>query len=432
MTTFNKLGGLLDQDFDPLLRRAQPGLQQQALEADRDNKKAAIERSYLRFVTPTGYDSGGHQRRKYPYGATTRRSSLSSAWRRSAYFFFYVAQSRASGSGRSTTRSRSRARGPWARTSAEAGESSVQGILGVAGRTRAQDPRRAGSITHHRRLAGRRDTPTQCSIAGRTSGRRSSSKSAASAERAAPAPLEQGRGPAGDGSLDRGRDARGPAIRATALGSCAVGERCRRAGSEEEVGARRHKRPPPLPQTLLGPLRAPAQPVVTFSVEPGGDGGKSGLEKSVARQRRRRGSPAHVPARCTWTSSVPTSTRGTSRPRPQPNERREDLAAHLEELTSLDAASIREERRYHTSLQLGANGAEARRAHESARGKTHPHVGARRPRPDAPRAKARCRPGASRVVKHGSHTTLQSYAHGPGTAHTCRRSAGSSVRPGEE
>ena len=59
ITAFNKLGGVFDQDFDPLLRKAQPGIQQQALEADRDNKKAAIERSYVRFVTPTGYDSTG-------------------------------------------------------------------------------------------------------------------------------------------------------------------------------------------------------------------------------------------------------------------------------------------------------------------------------------------------------------------------------------
>src|SRR5579863_10555704 len=42
---FNKQGGIIDQDYDPLLRRAQPGIQQTTLEADRDNKKAAIERS---------------------------------------------------------------------------------------------------------------------------------------------------------------------------------------------------------------------------------------------------------------------------------------------------------------------------------------------------------------------------------------------------
>ena len=57
VNAFTKLGGIIDQDYDSALRHAQPGVQQQSIEADRDNKKSAIERSYIRFDTPTGYDS---------------------------------------------------------------------------------------------------------------------------------------------------------------------------------------------------------------------------------------------------------------------------------------------------------------------------------------------------------------------------------------
>jgi hypothetical protein len=136
ITAFNKLGGVLDQDYDPLLRRAQPGLQQQALEADRDNKKAAIERSYLRFVMPTGYDSTGIKG-EYSYG-NNEAIIFVERQEKKRYFFFMG------------TEPRERlwkiydeiplsATGPLGKTFAEA-VTRVQGILGVAGRTRPQDP----------------------------------------------------------------------------------------------------------------------------------------------------------------------------------------------------------------------------------------------------------------------------------------------------
>ena len=55
---YNKAGGLFDQEYAPQLMRVQPGIAQQELEADRDNRKVNLERSFARFSdTPTGYDN---------------------------------------------------------------------------------------------------------------------------------------------------------------------------------------------------------------------------------------------------------------------------------------------------------------------------------------------------------------------------------------
>jgi hypothetical protein len=54
---YNKPGGLFDQEYAPQLVRVQPGVAQQQLESDRDNRKVNLERSFARFLdTPTGYD----------------------------------------------------------------------------------------------------------------------------------------------------------------------------------------------------------------------------------------------------------------------------------------------------------------------------------------------------------------------------------------
>src|SRR5262249_37315779 len=55
-----KIDGLFDKEYNPLLLKTQPGVQMKALEADRDNRKSAFERSFLEFKdTPTGYDATG-------------------------------------------------------------------------------------------------------------------------------------------------------------------------------------------------------------------------------------------------------------------------------------------------------------------------------------------------------------------------------------
>jgi hypothetical protein len=55
--TYNKLNGLFDREYAPQLAKLQPGVDQQQLEADRDNRKANFDRSYTEFQDlPTGYD----------------------------------------------------------------------------------------------------------------------------------------------------------------------------------------------------------------------------------------------------------------------------------------------------------------------------------------------------------------------------------------
>jgi hypothetical protein len=55
---YNKLNGLFDREYAPQLAKLQPGVDQQQLEADRDNRKANLERSFTEFKagSPTGYD----------------------------------------------------------------------------------------------------------------------------------------------------------------------------------------------------------------------------------------------------------------------------------------------------------------------------------------------------------------------------------------
>ena len=57
---YNGVDGLFDREYDPLLAKTQPGVQMNALEADRENRKVAFAGSFLEFgSTPTGYDATG-------------------------------------------------------------------------------------------------------------------------------------------------------------------------------------------------------------------------------------------------------------------------------------------------------------------------------------------------------------------------------------
>ncbi len=136
ITQFNKLGGIFDQDFDPLLRRAQPGIQQQSLEADRDNKKAAIDRSYVRFVTPTGYDSTGIKS-EYTYGNNEALVYVERQGKKR--YFFFIGAEPSERLWKIYDEIPLTDSGPLGKTFADA-VNKVQGILGVAGRVRAQDP----------------------------------------------------------------------------------------------------------------------------------------------------------------------------------------------------------------------------------------------------------------------------------------------------
>jgi hypothetical protein len=135
ITAFNKNGGLIDQDYDPLLKTAQPGVQQSALEADRDNKKAAIANSYLRFVTPTGYDSTGI-RGEYSY--RNNEAILFVERQGKKRYFFFMGSEPNERLWKIYDEIPLGSTGPLGKTFAEA-VTRVQGILGMAGRARAQD-----------------------------------------------------------------------------------------------------------------------------------------------------------------------------------------------------------------------------------------------------------------------------------------------------
>lgn len=57
---FTQTGGVIWKDYDERLTKARVGPEQTALEAEREQAKAAFARSYIEFKdTPTGYDSTG-------------------------------------------------------------------------------------------------------------------------------------------------------------------------------------------------------------------------------------------------------------------------------------------------------------------------------------------------------------------------------------
>jgi hypothetical protein len=73
---YNKLNGLFDREYAPLLAKLQPGVDMQQLEADRDNRKANFERSFTPFNagSPTGYDVGAlHLEYTYNNGEAIQR-----------------------------------------------------------------------------------------------------------------------------------------------------------------------------------------------------------------------------------------------------------------------------------------------------------------------------------------------------------------------
>ncbi len=224
--TFNKNGGLIDQDYDPLLRHAQPGVQQQSLEADRDNKKAAIERSYLRFVTPTGYDSTGIS---HEYSYRNNEAILLVERQGKKRYVFFMGTEPGERLWKIYDEIPLAAGGPLGATFAEA-VTRVQGILGVAGRARPQDAASGVAFTTVD-LAGRDDTPPGSRPGEEPRWRRS--RGARDVERATAAPLQQGRRPHGNGSVHRrghpGRDQRPESSRHGPLR-----ERCS-GKTEEEV-----------------------------------------------------------------------------------------------------------------------------------------------------------------------------------------------------
>jgi hypothetical protein len=86
---YNRLNGLFDREYAPLLAKLQPGVDMQQLEADRDNRKANFERSFTPFNSgsPTGYDVGAlHLEYTYNNGEAVQRLFKDGKNR----FFFFI------------------------------------------------------------------------------------------------------------------------------------------------------------------------------------------------------------------------------------------------------------------------------------------------------------------------------------------------------
>src|ERR1700733_5080113 len=84
---YNANGGLLDQEYNPVLAKMQPGVRMQALEADRENRKSAFAASFLEFKdTPTGYDATG-LKGEYTYRNHEEIMNLEKDGKRRFFFF---------------------------------------------------------------------------------------------------------------------------------------------------------------------------------------------------------------------------------------------------------------------------------------------------------------------------------------------------------
>jgi hypothetical protein len=80
--------GRFDQEYNPILTKMQPGVRMQALEADRENRKAAFAATFIEFKdTPTGYDATG-LKGEYSYRNHESIMSVDKDGKRRYFFFF--------------------------------------------------------------------------------------------------------------------------------------------------------------------------------------------------------------------------------------------------------------------------------------------------------------------------------------------------------
>jgi hypothetical protein len=134
---YNKIGGIFDRDYDPLLRKAQPGVQMRALEAQRDNQKAALERTFIQFGdVPTGMDATP-QRSEYSY--RNHESALVADRGGKTRYFYFMGTLPGERLWKIYDEIPLDETGPLGKTYAEA-VTRIQNALGVAARVRAADP----------------------------------------------------------------------------------------------------------------------------------------------------------------------------------------------------------------------------------------------------------------------------------------------------
>jgi hypothetical protein len=131
---YDQLNGLFDREYAPLLAKLQPGVQQQQLEADRDNRKANFERSLTAFDpgSPTGYDvTALHLEYTYGNGESVQKLFKDGKNR----YFFYIKDR----FWKMVDEVPLRADAPLGSSYQEA-VTKLNGLLGVAGRVCAPDP----------------------------------------------------------------------------------------------------------------------------------------------------------------------------------------------------------------------------------------------------------------------------------------------------
>jgi hypothetical protein len=85
--TFTAPSGVIDHEFDGQLKGLQPGVQMNAVEAERDGIKKAFERSYIEFKdVPVGLDSSG-LRTEYSYKNREAILTIDRPGKRRIFFF---------------------------------------------------------------------------------------------------------------------------------------------------------------------------------------------------------------------------------------------------------------------------------------------------------------------------------------------------------
>ena len=131
---YNQNGGLFDREYAPQIAKLQPGVAQQQLEADRDNRKANFERSFTPFNagSPTGYDvTAVHLEYTYNNNEAVQKLFKDGKSR----YFFYIKDKL----WKVYDEIPLKADGPLGASYKE-GVTKLNGLLGVAGRVRGADP----------------------------------------------------------------------------------------------------------------------------------------------------------------------------------------------------------------------------------------------------------------------------------------------------
>jgi hypothetical protein len=144
VTAYNKIDGLFDKEYNALLLKTQPGVQMRALEADRDNRKSAFERSFLEFKdTPTGYDATGL---KGEYTYRNHESIMMVDKGGKKRYFFFIGAPPGERVWKIYDEIPLGESGPLGKTYQEA-VTKLQAALGVAARVRAADPEKGIAYT---------------------------------------------------------------------------------------------------------------------------------------------------------------------------------------------------------------------------------------------------------------------------------------------